>query len=28
VPVLSRGKERPGREADLSALSSAVVKKG
>jgi hypothetical protein len=28
VPGLSRGKERPGREADPSPPSSAVVKKG
>jgi hypothetical protein len=27
VPVLSRGKERPGRDADPSPPSSAVVKK-
>ena len=28
VPDLSRGKERPGRDADPSPYSSAVVKKG
>ena len=28
VPGLSRGKERPGRDADPSPPSSAVVKKG
>ena len=28
VPGLSRGKERPGRDADPSSPSSAVVKEG